>query len=959
MFYIYVGDELLYEPGNENLVVFTPKLTVEMGKAGSLEFSIASNNPFFTQLQQMKTVLTVRMDDTEIFRGRVLSNKRNFTNIRDIYVEGDLAYLVDSVQKAEKYTGKAHQLFRNIIAAHNKMVVDAGKKFTVGNITVEDRDVYLAGQSDDVTYEEAETVKFDYKQIAINSVAEEWQNTFDYIENCLIEYCGGYLRTRNVNGTNYIDWLKDYYNDGTQSITVGKNVLDLTEEVSIEDAFTVLIPIGDENLTIETAAAFNTDGIQHTKNSAELVDTAAVEKYGRIIKTNVFDSVTTVDTLLENGKRYLKNNVNIPVTVTVTAVDMHLIEPDVRAIFLGDRMKVESDYHEIDDYYTCTKIEYDLGNPANTVYTFGQPKQTLTERYRKDKKSNADAARRGGGGGGGASKAADEEGKKDLDEFFDAWINCDPSRGNISLGALYEKFEHGKTVLKNTAGINIDAPSGTLNIYADHHKNEETQRLTNNIVTVLDNTLGIDLNADAGTIEIYAKQNKVTDDHTELRDIHSYLTTNLGLTLDLEGRQVNLFNEIDDSKTTTTKVGQVDEFIKSQLGVTLDNKGYKLIVGGTFDKTVKDTAGITKYLKNEIGLNIDTGKATFSLKGDHTSITEVSNGVKNLITTLNRSAGLDVDVSNAFAKLYATVNDKTESVRGDLDSVVKEIKKEVGVTLDGQSGTVNIHSIATDVDNNKDYVAEICTWAGYDEETKKWSSKVGVNADLINLHSEVNGHIAEIKTWAGYDPKTGKYGSNIALAADIVDIKASQLFKVEAKLLDVAALSGVVSLSKGYISVPGIYTSHVLLDNWSIKLHTHEVDVKTDGTVKVGEMTFDTSKASFKIADTQFYKDGVSAARESTRIYYQPAGMDTFCDAEYVQGYGYRYRLRSEVYNANGQLIYRSASGYAFSNFAVYNRGRDDGYSLGVADVNVVGVRRSGNGVYITLSNGKTDYYDI
>ena len=389
MFYIYADGKSIFQPMDNSLSLLAPKLTLEMGKAGSLSFQIPPSNRYYSSLSQLTTMITVEMDDVEIFRGRVLTNNRNFNNVRTVYCEGNLAYLVDTVQKAEKYNGKAHDLFRKIIEAHNRRA-DADKQFLVGDITIENRDVLLAGKSDDV--QDEEIGKFDYKQIAINSIADEWQNSFDFIQSCLIDYTGGYLRTRRQNGKTYIDLLLDYGNTATQDIEFGKNMLDLTEEISAEDVFTVLIPLGDENLTIESV----------NNGRDELVDEAAVQRYGRIVKTHVFDSVNTPETLLENGRRFLASNVNVPVTLTVKAVDMHLVDPNASPIYVGDKVHVISAPHGMADELVCTKIEYDLENPANNTYTFGTPRQSLTERYRKDKaKQDAEQSRGGGGGGGG------------------------------------------------------------------------------------------------------------------------------------------------------------------------------------------------------------------------------------------------------------------------------------------------------------------------------------------------------------------------------------------------------------------------------------------------------------------------------------------------------------------------------------------------------------------------------
>ena len=462
MFNVYADGQSIHFPLDRELIITKPKLTLEMGKAGSFEFSIPPTNRFYSRLQQLKTIITVEYDDIEIFRGRVLTNSRGFNNVRKIYCEGNLAYLVDSVQKGEKYSGTTHDLFRRIVANHNSRV-EAEKQFTVGNITIENREIFIAGTSDEI--QDIETKKFDYKQIAINSMVDDWNTSFDYIQNTIIDYCGGYLRTRRVGNTTYLDLLKDYGSTSIQKIEFGKNLIDLTEEVKAEDVFTVLIPLGDDNLTIASVNG----------GSDELVDQAGVARYGRIVKTNVFDSVNKAETLLENGQRMLANHENMPITITVKAVDMHLVDNSSGRIYVGDKVYVNSIPHDITDYLTCTKIEYDLENHANDTYTFGNPKQTMTERYKKDKAKSTKSGRgRSGGGSGGASAAADaaaedyavSEADKMGKEIFDAYIQVDPAAGKITLAALYAQVENGFHVLENNVGINLNAPAGTVDIFS-------------------------------------------------------------------------------------------------------------------------------------------------------------------------------------------------------------------------------------------------------------------------------------------------------------------------------------------------------------------------------------------------------------------------------------------------------------------------------------------------------------
>ena len=445
MFYIYANGSLIYHLANPELYLYQPKLTLEMGKAGSLEFGIMPDHAYYDRLSQLTTIVTVDYDDTEIFRGRVLSNKRDFQNMRQVYCEGNLSYLVDTVQKFKKYNGTVHALFREIINNHNTRIKDESKKFTVGNITVENRSVKLTGQDDNPN-----EGKIDYKQIALNSIVDEWNTTYDLIQTCIIDYVGGYLTTRHQNGVTYIDLLaapsNTDVNTTTQEIELGVNMLDLEEEVSAEDLFTVLIPLGDDNLTIKSV----------NNGSDELVDTNAVNQYGRIIKTHVFNNVNEASTLLENARRYLESNINIPTTLTINALDKHIVNKEYDPIHLCDKVHIRSTRHNIVEYLTCTKIEYDLENPANDTYTFGNPTQTMTQRYREDKRKESDTYGNSGYGGGAgaaadAAEAAADAGEESVDEkldkFYESWIDLDPSDGNISLGAIYKNTQKFVNVL--------------------------------------------------------------------------------------------------------------------------------------------------------------------------------------------------------------------------------------------------------------------------------------------------------------------------------------------------------------------------------------------------------------------------------------------------------------------------------------------------------------------------------
>lgn len=546
MFYVYADGESLWFPLDDKRVILNPRLTLEMGKAGSFQFSLPPSNSLYNTLTKLKTIITVTLDDTEIFRGRILTMDRSFNNVKQIYCEGVLAYLNDSVQPSEKFTGKTHDLFAQIIEGHNKMVEPA-KQFKMGKITAENCDIIITGTSDKT--EDGDDDSFDYKQIAINAMTGEWKSSWEFISSYLIAYAGGYLRARQGEDGLYIDYLQDYESKAPQKIELGTNLLDFSESISAENLFTVLIPLGDENLTIADV----------NNGSVELVDEALVSEYGRIVRTHVFDSVNRPETLLENGKRYLESYANVPITIEIKAVDLHFANPDIQEIYVGDQVLVRSAPHGIKDYLTCTKIEYDFSNLGNTTYTFGDPSQSLTERYRRDKQKETEQVKQAASSGGGG---AGKKNEKELDKVK-SWVNYKPEDPKVSIGALWETVNNTNKVL-TTVGINLDGETGNVNIQAlktvqdeDHNLLEkhssEIEVNTNNIkltsekmteevgkiraeITVstkgleseiklqADNITAIGKNVEVNTTNIYGVQENIVTINSSITSINSQIT---------------------------------------------------------------------------------------------------------------------------------------------------------------------------------------------------------------------------------------------------------------------------------------------------------------------------------------------------------------------------------------------------------------------------------------------------
>lgn len=355
MYTIYADGKLLYAPHlfHEGCGVFTPKLTAELGKAGSLEFTMPPSNVKYDDLKKLNTVITTFQNGELLFRGRVLHEDKDFYKQKKVYCEGELAFLLDSQQRPYTYEGDAKTVFTKYISAHNSRV-GSSKKFTVGNVTA------VSGKT-------------------LHCENAEYSTTLDEMNTQLIDVYGGYFQTRTVGNTHYIDWLSQAYNRSAQTIEFGINLLDLSEYITAEDIFTVIIPIGasrqDEEgndlgkLDITTV----NDGKDYIENST------AISLFGRIEKKVEWSEVEDASELMTLGTNLLNNNVEMSVSLSVKAVDLSLLGADVDMISVGDMVRVISLPHGLDKEFQCTKIVYDLTNPDQNDYTFGVSFTSLTD----------------------------------------------------------------------------------------------------------------------------------------------------------------------------------------------------------------------------------------------------------------------------------------------------------------------------------------------------------------------------------------------------------------------------------------------------------------------------------------------------------------------------------------------------------------------------------------------------
>lgn len=162
----------------------------------------------YDALQKMKSEIEVYQDGEFLGAYRVLNTDLDFNNIKAVTCEGELAYLLDSVQRPSEYHDiSVEDYFETLISNHNDDV-DEDKQFAVGAVTVTDPNDSL------------------YR-------IHNYESTWECVDDKLIDRLGGYVRCRRVNGVRTIDYVTSYGNVNTQIIRFGENILDLTRDIRV------------------------------------------------------------------------------------------------------------------------------------------------------------------------------------------------------------------------------------------------------------------------------------------------------------------------------------------------------------------------------------------------------------------------------------------------------------------------------------------------------------------------------------------------------------------------------------------------------------------------------------------------------------------------------------------------------------------------------------------------------
>ena len=135
----WVTKACIYDPGDitDTKKLINPTLTREVGKAGSLEFTLPLGNVAHSALQKLITVVEVQQDGKQIWQGRVMDHDQDFLVRQKIYCEGEMAYLNDSGAAPYSARNVSISQFLEWICDNHNAQVDAYKAFTPGKVEMD------------------------------------------------------------------------------------------------------------------------------------------------------------------------------------------------------------------------------------------------------------------------------------------------------------------------------------------------------------------------------------------------------------------------------------------------------------------------------------------------------------------------------------------------------------------------------------------------------------------------------------------------------------------------------------------------------------------------------------------------------------------------------------------------------------------------------------------------------
>lgn len=704
MYFVKYGKEYLHDPRIEEYVLIDLSLDCDENTCGYCDFTIYPSHPMYNKLKErdVDNPIEVYDDDILLFSGFIYELGTEFYLDGHVKCKGELDYLSESIVRPystlENGYGDGQQpptsvngYFEWLITQHNNQVKD-NKRFTIG--------INQGASLDPNNYIYRESTKY--------------PNTWKEIGEKLLDELGGYLRIRHEDNTRYIDYLSEWTDTNSQILDFGKNLTDYTQTDDSESIATFVIPLGarmsdtaysyNDGYYQTTDKTMNPDKEYYTKSDSgytkcsddlkafesgvtyyeyfELFDESglsltiegledkeydtegyrksgdiiycdsAVQKYGWIGVTYENTDITTKEQLVSKSIVALKELISPKRTIEIKAVDMHLVNPDIKPIRIGEYVRVRSKPHNLDSYFLCTSIDLDLNSPENSLYTLGTTFDTLTgqqnkrikllnatinqtyeqaEKLTEKEKQNALSA--------DAARKESSEAKEAANNAKDVANEAKTAANNATT-----KAEEAKT----NADSAISSAKDAADAAADAVKNADEAKAN---VTLVEGKLET----------IKSSADKAVQDASDAKTAADTAKSDASTAKDAAGKAQSAADSAQSKADEAyTAVGNV----QSQV----DN----------INKEVSEVKSDATALRDDLEGQIET--VTNTMTADYAKKSELSSVESSLKTEISTSAG---GVKTEVSQTYATKTELNSIKVGGRNLLLKSLSNDGDVTYDG------------------------------------------------------------------------------------------------------------------------------------------------------------------------------------------------------------------------------------------------------------------------------------
>ena len=702
--------KVIIKETNEEIQCLNKKIKFTKNQALILTFELAINSNKYNKLKKYLDYVQVvnERDDSLIFNGRVISSQTGMSNIgefnntitcesiinyfNDTYVGKWEFHPLDLPDKAPKgaISNATIKMFLSKVLDNHNSKVEVEKQIYLGNIEFDDR-VYIK---------------------------TNYESSLSTIMSKIVDRHEGYLIIRNDNGLNYLDFLSKSPIKEVQKIEIGTNLDSINVDDSDTDIFTTIIPLGKNNVGIESV----NNGCDYIQNDI------LVKKYGVIEKVMEWKDITIPQNLLNKAKSAFSKVKLDADNVNLTALDLSYINNSFECLKLYRPIRAINKAIDYDNTHEIVSINLDLDYPFKSTFDLNTTLKTSNDNVSSAiEQTNSNKIE--------IVSIGDELETKVSDDSFESY-----------------KIQNSNEIKDTVSSINKDISSVI----------EQTSSEIKDTVKDINNNIEATRKILAGEIEdkvsskdfnsYKVQTNKVIEQ--SVTDSKNYADSSITETADnitsVMNKKIITINDnaTKNQKDTTQKIEALNSKIEQSAKVLTSTFTDNITI---ITKDVNSNSNAITTQAEILNSKIEQSAKSISSEVDSKmSIAKqnVTKVIKDNVSGLNDVISTNTSqIKEAFSKISETADDISAEVDSKISTKSEEIIKNLNNSITNANATVE-NNLTKDIDgkisgvnNNISGLKNITTINT--SQIKEAFSKINETSDSINL--EVNSKITIAK----------------------------------------------------------------------------------------------------------------------------------------------------------------------------------------------------------------------